>query len=316
MFRAAGSRVGWFCIAFALVLIAVRRSVTLARTLSDPVAFPGDPVAETVAFFVSLFTVYGLYRLHPSLKAMQRTKEELEIANRKLLDLDRLKSDFLATVSHEFRTPVAAVNGAVENLLKGIGGDLSPKQKAMIGIMLRNNARLGRLVDNLLDITQIESGRFSMMVRPIDLRAPVQLAVDSMASVAEHAGRRVSYRAPDHPVSVKGDHDRIVQITVNLLDNAIRFASREVHIILKKDGDWVRVIVENDGVEIEPEMRTRIFQRFTRGPSGPVDGHVGLGLSIVRALAEAHGGTAIAENRAGAEHGVRMTVSLPLEAGA
>jgi signal transduction histidine kinase len=245
--------------------------------------------------------------------------EEARLLNERLQELDRLKSEFLATVSHELRTPVATIRGAVENQLHGIGGAISDMQRRQLEIVSRSTARLGRLIENLLDMTRLEAGRFSVSFRPMDLCSALRHAVESVRSLAARAGIIVDLELPDAPLSMTADHDRVIQVTINLLDNAMRFASSRVVVSARARGNDAEIRVEDDGPGIPSGEGERIFERFTTRDAIGTKSHMGLGLSIVRAIVEAHGGTVRLEHpgvNGGAADwggGAVFVVSLPRE---
>jgi two-component system, OmpR family, sensor kinase len=242
---------------------------------------------------------------------MRRLNENLQAMNVKLQELDRLKSDFLATVSHELRTPVATIRGAVENQLSGIGGPLSDTQRRQLEIVNRSSSRLGRLIENLLDVTRLEAGRFSVRTRPVDLRSPLQLAVESLRPLAERARIHLESDLPAEPIAIEVDPDRIVQVMTNLLDNAIRFATSRVVLSARDRGHEIEIRVGDDGPGIPPEEVDRVFDRFTTRDASGSKSHMGLGLSIVRAIVEAHGGRVRVEPPGGAQGGAVFVVRLP-----
>ncbi|MEK8022944.1 MAG: ATP-binding protein [Candidatus Hydrogenedentota bacterium] len=243
---------------------------------------------------------------------LMSANEYLKKANEKLKELDVQKSEFLAMISHELRTPLAAMNGALENLMTGTAGPLAEKQVRMMEIMSRNNSRLSRLIENLLDMSQIEGGRFALNLAELDLRKPVGLAVDTLRDMAARAGRVLSYEQPREPLVMRADQDRVTQIVTNLLDNSIRHAKRNIRILLSEDGGSHYVLmVENDGEFIAEAHMPRLFDRFSRSAGPSSDGNVGLGLSIVQALTQAHAGQVNAENLPLPAQGVRFTVRLP-----
>lgn len=244
-------------------------------------------------------------------KELKTANEELLAANEKLWELDRLKTEFLATVSHELRTPLSATGGAVENFVRLFSHELNGKQKRLAEIMTRNITRLGRLIDNILDLSQIEAGRFSLERIDIDLRRPVGLTVESLRGMAEEAGRRLSYVEPEERMIAHADPDRVIQIVTNLIDNAIRFAKRDIRVSLTCEGQLVTIAVENDGVGFAPDRAGLFFERFAGARNGSDPGHLGLGLSIVKALASAHGGETLAENLPPPDKGVRFIVRMP-----
>jgi PAS domain S-box-containing protein len=235
----------------------------------------------------------------------------LSEANDRLQRLDLLKSRFLASVSHELRTPMATVIGASENLAVEKAGPLTDQQRWLLEIISRNSHRLGRLIDNLLDISQVEAGTFSLRLAALDLRNPVAFSVESMRPVAEHAGVAIAVETPHDPVPAVADHDRIVQLTTNLVDNAIRFAASAVTVRLENELDAAVVTVEDDGPGISDENLSRLFAPFSRFDDEQRKSHVGLGLSICRSIAEAHGGSMEAARRD--PKGVAFRFRLPFE---
>jgi two-component system CheB/CheR fusion protein len=236
----------------------------------------------------------------------------LSEANERLECLDKLKNQFLASVSHELRTPMATVIGASESLAVEKAGPLTDRQRWLLEIITRNSLRLGRLINNLLDISQVEAGSFSLRRAAIDLRNPVSFSVESMRPLAEHSGVALILEKPAAAVSASVDHDRIVQLTTNLVDNAIRFASSTVIVRIAYDAGIALVTVEDDGPGISEENLARLFTPFVRIDDPGRKSHVGLGLSISRAIAEAHGGSIEAASREPA--GSVFRFRLPLEA--
>jgi PAS domain S-box-containing protein len=242
---------------------------------------------------------------------------ELEEANRRLMELDRLKSEFVSNVSHELRTPIAAVKGATANILYGFLGDVHPEQREALEIIKRNVDRLGRLIENLLDLSRIESGALQLDLKPMDLRAPVKWAVNCIMALAKEKEVAIRLEVPDDPVDASADEDRIVQVVTNLVGNAIRFAVSEVRVALKREGQQIFVIVEDDGPGIPEDELGLIFERFYQVRKNAKRQGTGLGLAIVKGIVHAHGGHIVAGNRPAADgSGARFTVTLPVRAAA
>lgn len=239
---------------------------------------------------------------------LARTVEEVSRANERLRELDVAKRHFLASVSHELRTPLAAIRGAAENLMED--EEVSGRRRRIVEILHRNVLRLSRLIENLLDMAALETGRFAIRKGRVDLRAPVRAALDALRGLAEVAERKVEVELPDAPLEADADHDRVEQIAANLLENAVRYARSRVHLRLERDRDAAVLVVEDDGPGVAPEEVSRLFTRFVRLDEDGSKGHMGLGLSIVKALAEAHGGRAYFESAEGG--GARFVVELPV----
>ena len=233
----------------------------------------------------------------------RRLEEQAEAAN-------RMKDDFLATVSHELRTPLQAILGYASTLQRGIARD---PQKAIEAI-LRSAAAQARLVDDILDVSRITSGKLRLAIAEIDLAAAIRAALDAIRPAAQ--GRRITLvedlRA--NLGKLHGDFDRVQQIVWNLLSNAVKFTEPggTVEVRAETAGDVARIVVRDTGRGIPPEHLSTIFERFRQldGSTTRQRGGLGLGLAIVRYLVEAHGGTVQAESD-GDGRGSKFIVELP-----
>ena len=213
------------------------------------------------------------------------------------VEVDRLKSEFVATVSHELRTPMTAIKGYVDILKMGAAGALNENQVHFLDIVGNNIERLNILVNDLLDISRIESGRVVLNHQPVDLR---EVAEDVIAEVLrrsqeENKPMALSLDAPKHIPPVDGDTERVRQIIGNLVDNAYNYTPNNGTIrvcIHAVNGSAVQVDVQDNGVGIAPDDQDRIFERFFRGEHPLVISTpgTGLGLPIVRQLVEMHNG--------------------------
>lgn len=204
-------------------------------------------------------------------------------------------AEFFASIIHEMRTPLAAIGGAAEALLGGMSGRITESQQRLLEVVKRGGDRMARLVDNLRELARLEAGRFAVELSDLDLREPARQALASLRPLAEHAGIRLHGDLPAVEVRVRGDSDRLVQVLVNLVENAIRHARHSVRITLVLDEENARLAVIDDGPGVRPEEAARIFEPWNRA-EGPGDGtpHLGLGLTIVKRLVEAHGGVVTA----------------------
>jgi PAS domain S-box-containing protein len=233
----------------------------------------------------------------------RRLEEEAERAN-------RLKDEFLATISHELRTPLQAIVGYTSMLRSGIARDPS---KALEAIE-RNAAAQSRLVEDILDISRISSGKLRLAIDRVDLAAAVRAALDSIRPAAQARQVRLVEELPDDLGAILGDFDRIQQIIWNLLSNAVKFttAGGVVEVFGQRTGSLVRLSVRDSGKGIPPQHLATIFERFLQLDSSITrqTGGLGLGLAIARHLVEAHGGTISAESE-GPGKGATFTVALP-----
>jgi signal transduction histidine kinase len=239
---------------------------------------------------------------------------ELSRVNHELVEANRMKDVFLATLSHELRTPLTPVLGWV-NLLRTGGAAADPSMLTQGLDAIERNARLqARLVDDLLDISRIVSGKLRIEWEPVNLCTVVELATEPVR--AETAAReiRLSVEMPECPLVVQGAPVRLQQVVWNLLSNAVKFTPRGglVRVRAWRVGDEARVEVSDTGVGISEDFLPHVFDRFRQadGSTTRQYGGLGLGLAIVRALAELHGGWVIAES-AGLGRGSRFTFALP-----
>jgi len=231
--------------------------------------------------------------------------------------LDRMKNEFIRTVSHEIRTPLTSIQGAVGLLSGGVAGDLSDQARSLVDIASTNSARLLRLVDDLLDMEKLQSGRVRFRSEAVDLSQLVADAVTRCRTVAADAGRRLDYvQGPVH-LEVTGDYPRLMQVLLELISNAIKFSppGESVRVTLaRKEGALARVAVIDRGPGIPPEFRDRIYETFTQADSSNAragEGR-GLGLAIAKRVVEGHGGRLSFESEMNA--GTSFYLDLPLAA--
>lgn len=249
---------------------------------------------------------------HDYADELAEVNTDLRQANESLRQLDRQKSEFLAAVSHEIRTPLAIMMGTLESL-QHASTDADPAlQRTILGILNRNAVRLSRLIDNLLDIARIDAHRFTVYPARIDLRQSVASAIEMFSFQFQKSGVVLRYTPPPAPMPADADPDKIIQVLCNLLDNALRHARTLIAVELAEEPGAVRLSVLDDGPGVNDQELPQLFQRFSRlEPSGDKS-HIGLGLSIVKAIAEAHGGRAEAGNVQQPFPGTRFSLFLPL----
>jgi PAS domain S-box-containing protein len=229
-----------------------------------------------------------------------------------LVAVDERKNLFLATLGHELRSPLSPLVNAIELLRLA---SLPASAEAPLRMMERQVASLRRLVDDLLDVARIGAGKVRLEVRELRLDEVLHRAADSVRADAERQEQRFSVLLLPSPVYVDGDPDRLHQVFVNLLANAIKYTPRGGQIWLKEtvEGSEAVVRVEDDGVGISPEVLPRIFELFTQEESSlPLSaGGLGLGLPLVRELVSLHGGTVQVRSE-GKDKGSELSVRLPL----
>ena len=234
---------------------------------------------------------------------------------RRLKELDRMKSDFVSNVSHELRTPLTAIKGSVDNMLDGLTGDLNEKQTRYLTRIKSNTDRLARLINDLLDLSRIEAG-INLKSTNLSLETVAREVVDSLRPVAAEKAIALEIKRPQLSLNAWADPDRISQVLMNLLGNAIKFTptNGKVTVAIEKNGaEWVKVSVSDSGPGIPSEEANRIFDKFyqvTQAEQQKVMG-TGLGLSIAKALVEMHGGKIWIESEPG--RGSTFLFTLPAE---
>jgi signal transduction histidine kinase/CheY-like chemotaxis protein len=225
----------------------------------------------------------------------------------------RMKDEFLATLSHELRTPLNAILGWA-HLLRA--DDLPPDELAEGLDIISRNARVQtQLIEDLLDMSRIVSGKVRLDVQAVDLMQIVDAALDTVRPAAEAKGIRLEKVLDPIAGPVRGDPGRLQQVAWNLLSNAIKFTPRggKVQVVLERVNSQLELSVTDTGQGIRPEFLPHVFERFRQGDASTTRRHggLGLGLSIVKHLVEMHGGT-VAVHSGGEDRGATFTVSLPL----
>ena len=230
-------------------------------------------------------------------------------------EANRIKDEFLATLSHELRTPLTAMLGWL-GIMRGKSLDESTSAYAFEAV--DRNARMqAQLIEDLVDVSRIVSGKLKLNVRPMDLTPVVEAAVDAVRPAAE--AKQISIQITREPFinPVTGDPTRLEQIIWNLLSNAVKFTPNEgsIQVHLGQSGSSAVIVIRDTGIGIRPEFLQHVFERFRQADSTTTRAHggLGLGLAIVRHLVELHGGTVSAES-AGQDQGSTFTVRLPLAA--
>jgi signal transduction histidine kinase len=224
--------------------------------------------------------------------------------------LDRERSDLVATVAHELRSPLTGVKGFVQALLNRWDKLNDEQKKLMLTTVHSDSERLSRLIAELLDVARIDTGRLALYPRPSDAGVLVDRAV---ASVQAGTARHIVYSAGDNLPEVSVDPDKFTQVVTNLIENGVRHGDGTVTVRIDELGPTdeypgIRVVVEDEGEGIAPEMRRRVFTKFWK--SGARGGS-GLGMYLVNGLVRAHGGSVTIGDAAGG--GARVELTWPAE---
>ncbi len=231
-------------------------------------------------------------------------------AEMRLLEVNRRKDEFLATLAHELRNPLAALGNALNALQ--IGGHTDPLHEAM----QRQLRLLVRLIDDLLDIARINRGKLTIQRAPTTLRAILDSAIETATPLLTADAHRLDVRLPESEIAINADHDRLSQVFSNLLNNAAKYSPAETPIGLSAavDGDVLEVTVSDQGIGLDAEQIGRIFEAFAQIDTSleRSRGGLGIGLTLVKRIVELHGGSIVAES-GGLGHGSRFRVVLPRE---
>ena len=242
--------------------------------------------------------------------AEQATREHAD----RLAQADRAKDEFLATLSHELRNPLAPLRNALTLLRRA--DPANPKTERLQVIMERQLNHLVRLVDDLLELSRISRGALSLRREPVDVAHVIRSAIETCDPLIQAAGHELSFEAPAQPLLVDGDPVRLAQIVANLLNNATKYTQQPGSIAVRsrREDGHVVVSVRDSGIGIEPEALPRMFEMFSRGlrDGGQAQGGLGIGLALSRRLAEMHGGTLEGRSE-GSGRGSEFILRLPVQ---
>lgn len=235
----------------------------------------------------------------------------LAAANLELLELDRLRSAVLSNVSHELRTPLAGILGSAQNLRDGLAGGLTQAQSEYVQMIESDSGRLIRVVNELLEWSRLQSGHIQLQRSPIAVRPLLDEIFMVVGPVAQRKGVRLEQADCDVTLRAEADADKLKQILINLVDNAVKYspAGGRVRVSTRGSAAGLHVSVEDEGPGVPAEDVPHVFERFYRGRAADGVPGSGLGLAIARNLARLHGGDVSLQNRPG--QGSAFTLSLP-----
>ena len=234
------------------------------------------------------------------------------------VEVDKLKSEFVATVSHELRTPMTSIKGYVDILLMGAAGALTDQQVHFLEIVKNNTDRLGILVNDLLDISRIESGRLTLAMQPVDMGYLVEQASGSLRqrSVDEQKPMTIKTDIPRRLPRVDGDPDQVRRVIDNLLENAYYYTEEngQISVRIHQLSGELQVDVQDNGIGIPVDQQPMVFERFYRGehPFVLATSGTGLGLSIVQHLVEMHNGRIWLQSSGVPGEGSTFSFTLPI----
>ena len=261
--------------------------------------------------------VMDLTERNRAVDALKAARDAANAARTEAEGANRLKDEFLATVSHELRTPLNAILGWAQILREGAADPEEVTQG--LATIERNAKAQAQLVEDLLDVSRIVSGKLRLHVQPVELPDVIDAAIEAVRPAAEAKGVSI-HRVLDRSAGrVSGDPDRLQQVVWNLVSNGVKFTPRggSVQVLLQSSGGNAEIAVSDTGRGISREFLPYVFERFRQatGPSASWNRGLGLGLSIVREIVQKHGGTVVAESD-GEGKGATFRVQLPLRASA
>ncbi len=228
-------------------------------------------------------------------------------------EIDRMKSEFISTVSHELRTPLTSIKGYVDLILDGDTGEINETQKEFLEVVAQNSDRLNNLINDLLDVERIESGKVEMKLKNISLTDTVNTAVKTMEAASEKKGLKLISKI-EKGIELYGDSDRVIQALTNLISNAIKFTKEgEIAVELKSVSGEPEISVRDTGIGISKADRKKLFEKFFRADNEYTKevGGTGLGLSIVKTIVEKHGGEIGVESKI--NEGSTFTIKFPVK---
>ena len=315
-------------LAFAALVLAVAITLVfgfsrrIARVLTEPISgltHTAQRVSESRDYSLRA-TKRGEDELgqftdtfNEMLAQIQQQDAEIQAAREQAEQASQLKDEFLATLSHELRTPMTPILGWAQ-ILRRVARD-NPQVVQAAEVIERNARVQTQIVDDLLDMSRIISGKIRLEVQQVDLVEVAEAALDTVSAAADARGIHLKKVMDASPLPVRGDPHRLQQVLWNLLSNAIKFTGRggRVQLALEQLESHVEIVVSDTGQGIPADFLPHVFERFRQADSSTTRQHggLGLGLAIVRQLVELHGGNVWAHS-AGRDQGATFTVSLPL----
>ena len=244
----------------------------------------------------------------------KQAEETLKKANEKLTEYNQLKDEFVSTVSHELRTPLSIIQGAIRLILDEIPGKIVEEQREVLATAMENVKRLGRIVDSLLNISRIESGKLDLQKNVVNICELIKKTFSEYKTLAEEKGISLDYEIPQRSVDICLDPDKTKEVLMNLISNCLKFTPKGgwVKVSCREQEGEVLVSVQDSGVGIAKQDIAKLFDKFTQfgRKAGPGEKGTGLGLAIVKKLVEMHGGKIEVESEV--NRGTTFTISLPL----
>lgn len=248
-------------------------------------------------------------------RKLEKATAELKAANERLQELDRLKDEFISTVTHELRTPLTAIQSIAE-ILRDYPDTNKEEQSNFLGIMINEIHRLSRLINQVLDFQKIESGKMQWNIKPLNMIKVIKDSVDATRQLVTDKEMLMTVNVPEEVPIITGDRDQLIQAMVNLISNAVKFCepkSGRIHVNLKQRFNKLLISVKDNGIGISQEDQNVIFNQFQQvanSDRGRPQG-TGLGLAITRRIIDFHAGRIFVQSELG--KGTAFEIVLPIE---
>lgn len=286
---------------------------TLDHVLQSGDSIRREGQSPTTGRFLELYAFRLNGEIPPQVAVIFKDGSERKRAEDELRSADRRKDEFLATLAHELRNPLAPIRNSLEVLR------MAPTDHRVIEhvyeMMERQINHMVRLVDDLMEVSRITRGAIELRREPVEMAQVVQAAVETCQPMIDAAGHKLAIDLPAEPLVVSGDAIRLAQVVANLLDNASKYTDNggQIWLTVRPEDSCIAISVRDSGIGIPPEQLSNVFEMFTQvDRSSPrARGGLGIGLTLVRSLVEAHGGRVEAKSE-GAGHGSEFIVRLPL----
>jgi PAS domain S-box-containing protein len=235
-----------------------------------------------------------------------------DIGEDKRLDMRRMREQFISSVTHELRTPLVSIKGYVDYILAMKDGSVPDSIRPSLEIIKRNTDRLFTLVNDLLDVQRIESGKFRLKLETFNLREILGNCIEEMAPVLKQKKQKIHVDAPAATLNIQGDRLRLTEVFTNLLNNAAKFTpdSGEIYVRVEEENDSIRISVRDTGIGIDKMDLERVFEPFAAIEKPTYIKGTGLGLSLAKRLVEVHGGKMWVDSP-GKGQGATIAFTLP-----
>jgi signal transduction histidine kinase len=291
-----------------------QRSSTTYKELDSNENTPDTIPASSNEYNKNNVTASLLGRRKQSMEQNENYQKTIEKQIIQLKKLDKVKSNFLSLTSHELRSPMSVIKGYIQMMLKGNLGTISNEQKKALEIVLRNSNQLDTLIQDILDISRLESGTMRFIPERTNVKNMVEQTIETMQSIADRKNIKINVSVEENTPDLVVDQERIKQVIVNLLNNAIKFSYEGsiITIFVRKTGNNVLFEIQDFGRGIPKDKQDKIFEIFyqTDLERDRKFGGVGMGLAISRGIILAHGGKIWVESEPGKGSTFRLTLPI------